>query len=408
MDEIAAGRLEFDTLSVRAGQSRTGEQEHNDPIFLTSSFVFSNAREAAARFAGEEPGNVYSRFTNPTVRAFERRLAALEGGTGCIATASGMSAILLTAMALLRTGEHVVAANGLFGTTVSLFTNVLPRFGIETTFVDATDIDAWTDATRPETKVLFAESPTNPLGDVADIGALGTLARSRGAILVIDNCMCTPALSRPLELGAGIVVHSATKYLDGQGRCVGGAVVTSDAAHHDALFALLRTTGPTMSPFNAWVFLNGLETLRIRMHAISESAARLARWLEGHPAVRRVHYPGLESHPGHALATRQQSAAGGIVAFDVHGGREAAWRVIDSTRVLSITANLGDVKTTVVHPASTTHGRNTPEQRAAAGIGESLVRVAVGLDAFDDIRADLARGLDALAEEGLRLRTRSG
>ena len=405
MDEIAAGRLEFDTLSVRAGQSRTGEQEHNDPIFLTSSFVFANAREAAARFAGEEPGNVYSRFTNPTVRAFERRLAALEGGTGCTATASGMSAILLTAMALLRAGEHMVAANGLFGTTVSLFTNVLPRFGIETTFVDVTDIDAWADAIRPETKVLFAESPTNPLGDVADIGALGTLARSRGAILVIDNCMCTPALSRPLELGAGIVVHSATKYLDGQGRCVGGAVVTSDAAHHDALFTLLRTTGPTMSPFNAWVFLNGLETLRIRMHAISESAARLARWLERHPAVHRVHYPGLESHSGHALATRQQSAGGGIVAFEVHGGREAAWRVIDSTRILSITANLGDVKTTVVHPASTTHGRNTPEQRAAAGIGESLVRVAVGLDAFDDIRADLALGLDALAADGVPVRT---
>ena len=404
MNEFDVGELGFDTLSVRAGQSRTAEQEHNDPIFLTSSFVFASAREAAARFSNEEPGNVYSRFTNPTVRAFEQRLAVLEGGTGCVATASGMSAILATAMALLRAGDHIVAANGLFGTTVSLFSNVLPRFGIETTFVDVTDSRKWSEAIRPETKMLFAESPTNPLGEVADIAALGALARAQGAVLVIDNCLCTPALSRPLELGAGIVVHSATKYLDGQGRCVGGAVVTNDAAHHDALFALLRTAGPSMSPFNAWVFLNGLETLRIRMHAISESALRLARWLEGHPAVRRVYYPGLETHPGHEIAARQQSAGGGIVAFDVRGGRDGAWRVVDSARILSITANLGDTKTTIVHPASTTHARITPEQREAAGIGESLVRVAVGLDTFDDIRADLARGLDALAEHGPPLR----
>ena len=408
MNELDVGELEFDTLSVRAGQVRTVEREHNDPIFLTSSFVFSSAREAAARFSNEEPGNVYSRFTNPTVRAFERRLAVLEGGTGCVATASGMSAILATAMALLRAGDHIVAANGLFGTTVSLLSNVLPRFGIETTFVDVTDNGAWSAALRSETKMLFAESPTNPLGEVADIAALGALARTRGAVLVIDNCLCTPALSRPLELGADIVVHSATKYLDGQGRCVGGAVVTNDAAHHDALFALLRTAGPSMSPFNAWVFLNGLETLRIRMHAISESALRLARWLEGHPAVRRVHYPGLGARPGRELAARQQSAGGGIVAFDVRGGREEAWRVVDSARVLSITANLGDAKTTIVHPASTTHARITQEQREAAGIGESLVRVAVGLDAFDDIRADLARGLDALAKHGPPIRAEAG
>ena len=405
MNELDTSGFGFDTLSVRAGQSRTGEQEHNDPIFLTSSFVFASAREAAARFAHEEPGNVYSRFTNPTVRAFEQRLAALEGGTGCIATASGMSAILATAIALLRAGEHVVAANSLFGSTVSLFANVLTRFGIETTFVDVTDAGAWSDAVRPETKMLFAESPTNPLGEVADIAALGALARECGATLVIDNCLCTPALSRPLELGADIVVHSATKYIDGQGRCVGGAVVTNDAAHHDALFSLLRTAGPSMSPFNAWVFLNGLETLRIRMHAISESAARLARWLEGHPAVRRVYYPGLETHPGHELAARQQSAGGGIVAFEVHGGRDEAWRVIDNARVLSITANLGDAKTTIVHPASTTHSRITPEQREAAGIGESLVRVAVGLDAFEDIRADLTRGLDAVTAPAPPART---
>ena len=392
----------FDTLSVRAGQSRTGEQEHSDPIFLTSSFVFASAREAAARFAGEKPGNVYSRFTNPTVRAFEQRLAALEGGAGCIATASGMSAILATAMTLLRSGEHVVAASSLFGSTVSLFANVLPRFGIKTTFVDVTDLGAWSDAIRPETKMLFAESPTNPLAEIADIAALGALAREREAILVVDNCLCTPALSRPLELGADVVVHSATKYLDGQGRCVGGAVVTNDAAHRDALFALLRTTGPSMSPFNAWVFLNGLGTLRLRMHAISESAVRLARWLDAHPAVRRVHYSGLETHPGHELAARQQDAGGGIVAFDLHGGRDEAWHVIDHAQVLSITANLGDVKTTIVHPASTTHGRNTPEQREAAGIGESLVRIALGLDAFEDIRADLARGLDSLPLDGPR------
>ena len=400
MNELDAGGFGFDTLAVRAGQSRTGEQEHNDPVFLTSSFVFASAREAAARFAHEEPGNVYSRFTNPTVRAFERRLAALEGGTGCIATASGMSAILATAMVLLRAGDHVVAGNGLFGSTISLFTNVLPRFGIETTFVDVTDPGAWSGAVRPETKMLFAESPTNPLGEVADIAALGALARECGAAFVLDNCLCTPALSRPLELGADVVVHSATKYLDGQGRCVGGAVVTNDAAHHDALFAFLRTAGPSMSPFNAWVFLNGLETLRIRMEAISESALRLARWLEGHPAVRRVYYPGLETHPGHELAARQQSAGGGIVAFDVRGGRDEAWRVVDGARLLSITANLGDAKTTIVHPASTTHSRITPEQREAAGIGESLVRVAVGLDAFEDIRTDLARGLDTLAQDG--------
>ena len=400
MNAFDARQSGFDTLSVRAGQVRTGEQEHNDPIFLTSSFVFTSAREAAARFAGEEPGNVYSRFTNPTVRAFENRLAALEGGARCIATASGMSAILMTTMALLRHGEHVVAAKGLFGTTTSLFGNVVSRFGIETTFVDVDDLRAWSEAIRPETKMLFAESPTNPLGEVADIAALGTLARTRGASLVIDNGLCTPALSRPLELGADIVVHTATKYLDGQGRCVGGAVVTRDATHHDTLFSLLRTAGPSMSPFNAWVFLHGLETLRIRMQAICASSIRLARWLREHPAVRRVYYPGLETHPGHELAARQQKAGGGIVAFEVHGGRAEAWRVIDSTRVLSITANLGDVKTTIVHPASTTHGRITPQQREAAGIDESLVRVAVGLDSFEDIRTDLARGLDALASGG--------
>ena len=400
MTELDASGYGFDTMAVRAGQVRTGEQEHNDPIFLTSSFVFTSARQAAARFAGEEPGNVYSRFTNPTVRAFERRLAALEGGSECIATASGMAAIFMTAMALLRCGDHVVAADGLFGTTTSLFSNVLPRFGIETTFVGVTDTRAWSDAIRPATKMLFAESPTNPLGEVADIAALGELARAHEAILVIDNGLCTPALSRPLELGADIVVHTATKYLDGQGRCVGGAVVVKDPGHHAPLFALMRTTGPSMSPFNAWVFLHGLETLRMRMEAISENAMRLARWLQDHPAVRRVYHPGLETHPGRELVARQQSAGGGIVAFDVQGGRDEAWRVIDSTRLLSITANLGDLKTTIVHPATTTHARITAEQREVAGIGDALVRVSVGVESFEDIRADIARGLDALAAQG--------
>ena len=400
MTGLDASGYGFDTMAVRAGQVRTGEQEHNDPIFLTSSFVFTSARQAAARFAGEEPGNVYSRFTNPTVRAFERRLAALEGGSECIATASGMAAIFMTAMALLRCGDHVVAADGLFGTTTSLFSNVLPRFGIETTFVGVTDTRAWSDAIRPATKMLFAESPTNPLGEVADIAALGELARAHEAILVIDNGLCTPALSRPLELGADIVVHTATKYLDGQGRCVGGAVVVKDPGHHAPLFALMRTTGPSMSPFNAWVFLHGLETLRMRMEAISENAMRLARWLQDHPAVRRVYHPGLETHPGRELVARQQSAGGGIVAFDVQGGRDEAWRVIDSTRLLSITANLGDLKTTIVHPATTTHARITAEQREVAGIGDALVRVSVGVESFEDIRADIARGLDALAAQG--------
>ena len=400
MTELDASGYGFDTMAVRAGQVRTGEQEHNDPIFLTSSFVFTSARQAAARFAGEEPGNVYSRFTNPTVRAFERRLAALEGGSECIATASGMAAIFMTAMALLRCGDHVVAADGLFGTTTSLFSNVLPRFGIETTFVGVTDTRAWSDAIRPATKMLFAESPTNPLGEVADIAALGELARAHEAILVIDNGLCTPALSRPLELGADIVVHTATKYLDGQGRCVGGAVVVKDPAHHASLFALMRTTGPSMSPFNAWVFLHGLETLRMRMEAISENAMRLARWLQDHPAVRRVYHTGLETHPDRELVARQQSAGGGIVAFDVQGGRDEAWRVIDSTRLLSITANLGDLKTTIVHPATTTHARITAEQREVAGIGDALVRVSVGVESFEDIRADIARGLDALAAQG--------
>ena len=386
----------FDTRAIRSGQVRTAESEHNDPIFLTSSFVFDSARQAAARFAHKEEGNVYSRFTNPTVRAFEDRLAALEGAEHCIGTSSGMSAVLATCLALLKSGDHIVAAHDLFGSTVSLFSNVLSKFEIQTSFVSVTDKEAWQAAIRPETRFLFIESPTNPLGDVADIVWLGDLAHDNDCLLVVDNCLCTPALQLPFEMGADIVIHSATKFIDGQGRCVGGAVLMQDKEIYDQVFSFLRTCGPTMSPFNAWVFLNGLETLSLRMRAHCEGALELARRLEKHPAVAKIYYPGLESHPQHALAARQQKAFGSVVAFEIHGDREDAWSVIDATRVLSITANLGDAKTTITHPASTTHCRITQEQRDLAGIRESLIRVAVGLEDIDDIEADLLRGLDAL------------
>ncbi|GMQ75839.1 MAG: O-succinylhomoserine sulfhydrylase [Gammaproteobacteria bacterium] len=386
----------FDTRAVRHGQVRTLESEHNDPIFLTSSFVFESARQAAARFSHEEEGNVYSRFTNPTVRTFEERLAALEGAEHCIGTSSGMSAVLASCLACLKSGDHIVAAHDLFGSTVSMFCNVLSKFGIDTTFVSVTDHEAWKAAIRPETRFLFIESPTNPLGDVADIVWLANLAHDNDCWLVVDNCLCTPALQLPFELGADIVIHSATKFIDGQGRCIGGAVLMQDQDIRDQVFSFLRTCGPTMSPFNAWVFLNGLETLSLRMRAHCDGALALARRLEKHPAVAKVYYPGLESHPQHALAARQQKAFGSVVAFEVHGGRAEAWSVIDATRFLSITANLGDAKTTITHPASTTHSRITQEQRDLAGIRESLIRVAVGLEDIDDIDADLTTGLDAL------------
>lgn len=391
-------RAGFETRAIRAGQRRTAEQENADPIFTTSSFVFSDAAEAAARFAGEEPGNIYSRFTNPTVRTFQERLAALEGAEAGLGTASGMSAILATSMALLQAGDHVVACNGLFGATVGLFARHLSRFGVEVDFVPVTDLDAWRAAVRPNTRFLFLETPTNPMIEVADLPALADIARRSGCRLIVDNCFCTPALQQPMELGADLVIHSATKYLDGQGRCVGGAVVGDAETVHGDIFAFLRTAGPTMSPFNAWVFLRGLETLSLRMHAHSEGAMALAQWLRDHPAVERVYYPGLPEHPQHELARRQQSAFGGIVSFEVAGGQEAAWKVIDSTRMMSITANLGDVRTTITHPASTTHGRLTEDERRAAGITQSLVRVSVGLESYEDIRADLARGLTLIAE----------
>ena len=384
---------ELATLGVRAGQVRSEFQEHSEALFLTSSFVFDSARQAAARFTGGEEGFTYSRFTNPTVSMMQDRLAALEGAEACVATASGMSAILATSMALLKSGDHVVCANGVFGSTVQLFSTVLSRFGIETTFVPATDLGEWRRAVRPGTKLLFVETPSNPLMEVSDIGALAALAKQSGALLAVDNAFCTPALQRPLALGADLVIHSATKYLDGQGRVLGGAVLGNKALVMEAVFQFLRTAGPCISPFNAWVILKGMETVDLRMRAQSERALELAQWLESQPHVARVFYPGLRSHPQHELALRQQRTGGAVVSIEVKGGREAAWQLIDSTRLISITANLGDVKTTITHPASTTHGRLTPQARAAAGISEGLVRVAVGLESIADLKEDLARGL---------------
>lgn len=386
--------LALATLACRAGAEHGAEYENSPPIYATSSFCFDSAAQAAARFAGEEPGNVYSRFTNPTVRAFEARLAALEGGEACIATASGMSAILTTVLALLGSGDHVVCSRSVFGTTVSLFT-LFAKFGIETTFVNPVDVASWSAAVRPNTKMLFLETPSNPLTEISDIGALAALARDCGAWFVVDNCFCTPALQRPLDLGAHIVVHSATKFLDGQGRCVGGAVVAPAELVQQKLFPFLRTAGPSMSPFNAWVFLKGLETLPLRMQAHSASALEIARFLAGHEAVQRVHYPGLETHPQHALAARQQRAFGGIVSFEVKGGQTAAWRVVDALKLFSITANLGDTRSIVTHPATTTHGRLSAAQRVEMGISDELIRLSVGLEDSRDLIGDLARALAA-------------
>ncbi|RUQ33472.1 MAG: O-succinylhomoserine sulfhydrylase [Candidatus Competibacteraceae bacterium] len=392
-----APELGFSSLAVRAGQVRTLEGEHAEPIFATSSFVFATAAEAAARFSGAAPGNIYSRFTNPTVRVFQERLAALEGGESCIATASGMAAILATCMALLKSGDHIVSANSIFGSTIGLFSNYLSKFGISTSYVQLSDPAAWAAAIRPETRLFYVETPSNPLMELADIQALADVAHAHNILLVVDNCFCTPALQQPFKLGADLVIHSATKYLDGQGRCVGGAVVGDQQRVGVDIYGFLRTAGPTMSPFNAWVFLKGLETLRLRMRAHSEAALHLAQWLETQPAIKRVYYPGLPSHPQHELAKRQQSGFGGIVSFELRGGREAAWTLIDHTQLISITANLGDAKTTITHPATTTHGRLTPAERERAGIGEGLVRISVGLEDVTDVQADLERGLRHLS-----------
>ena len=388
-------KYQAETLAVRAGQARTQFNEHSEALYLTSSFVFDSAAQAAARFSGEEEGNVYSRFTNPTVTAFQERLAALEGAEACVATASGMSAILSLVMALCQSGDHIVASTGLFGATRQLFGTIMPRFGIETSFVAQTDVSAWEAAIRPQTKLLFLETPSNPLTEISDVAALVSVARSKGILVVVDNCFCTPILQRPLDLGADLVVHSATKFLDGQGRVLGGAVVGGRQLT-DEVFKFLRTAGPTLSAFNAWVLLKGMETLKIRLEAQSANALELARWLEAHPKVARVYYPGLESHPQFALARRQQKLGGAIVAFEVKGARAEAWKVIDACHLLSITANLGDTKTTLTHPATTTHGRLSAEQRVDSGITEGLLRIAVGLEAVGDLQDDLEAGLQRI------------
>ncbi len=386
----------FDTDAVRAGHEPTAFGENSEPIFTTSSYTFKSAAQAAARFSGAEPGYVYSRFTNPTVTTFQDRLAALEGGEACVATASGMSAILATFLTLLQQGDHLVSSKAIFGATTQLIKKYLSRYGIEHSFVPQTDLQAWEAAIKKNTKVLYLETPSNPLTEIADIAALARLAHAHKCLLVVDNCFCTPALQRPLDLGADIIIHSATKYLDGQGRVIGGAVVGTQKTVGEEVFTFLRTAGPSMSPFNAWVFLKGLETLSLRMRAHSRNAQVLAEWLEQHPKVARVYYPGLKSHPQHALAKKQQSDFGGIVAFEVKGGQAEAWKTIDNTELLSITANLGDTKTTITHPATTTHAKLTDEEKAAAGITPNLIRIAVGLEHVDDLREDLERGLKAI------------
>lgn len=379
------------TLALRTGHRRTAEREHGEPIFTTSSFVFESAAHAAECFANESGEvNIYSRFTNPTVACFEERLAAMEGAERGVATSSGMAAILAVCMAFLNQGDEVVCSRSVFGSTVGLFNRYMTRFGITTHFVELQDLQAWEAACNDKTRLFFVETPSNPLCELADLPALADLAHSKGLKLVVDNCFCTPALQKPLALGADVVVHSATKYLDGQGRAVGGAVVGSEKDMAE-VFGVVRTAGPCMSPFNAWIFLKGLETLKLRMEAHSANALQLATWLQKQPGVAAVHYAGLPDHPQHELAKKQMRRFGGVLSFEVAGGRDAAWAVIDSTRMLSITANLGDAKTTITHPASTTHARITPEARAAAGITDGLVRIAVGLEDIADIQADLAK-----------------
>jgi O-succinylhomoserine sulfhydrylase len=385
------------TLAIRAGQVRTHEGEHSEPIFTTSSYVFRSAAEAAARFAETEKGNIYSRFTNPTVHCFEERLAAMEGGESCVATASGMAAIAATCMALLKSGDHIVCSDSVFGSTIALLNRYFVKFGVEVSYVRPDDNDAWRNAIKANTKLFFLETPSNPLSVIADIRAIADIAHERGVWLAVDNCFCTPALQKPFELGADLVIHSATKFLDGQGRCVGGAVVGNAELVGKEVFGFIRSAGPSMSPFNAWVFLKGLETLELRMHAHSQAALELARWLQRQPKIRKVYYAGLESHPQHTLARRQQKGFGGIVAFEVEGAREGAWAFMDATRLMSITANLGDVKTTITHPATTTHSRITPAERERAGITEGLLRISVGLEHLDDLKADIQRGIAGLA-----------
>lgn len=392
--------LALATLAIRSAELRTDEMAHSETLFLTSSFVYESAAQAAGRFDGSQPGNVYSRFSNPTVRAFEQRLAAMEGGERAVAFGSGMGAIFGLFFALLSPGEHVVSSRSLFGTTNSVFRRYFTKFGLEYTLVDIDDLEAWRQAIRPNTRFLYLETPSNPLAEVGDIRALAELAHEHGAELIVDNCFCTPVVQKPLALGADYVIHSATKYLDGQGRCVGGAVVGRQDALEE-VFGFLRTTGASLSPFNAWVFLKGLETLPIRMRAHCDNALALARWLEQQEGVEHVYYSGLESHPNHELASKQQNGYGGVLSFTLvnpEGSREreVAWRFIDATKMISITANLGDVKTTITHPASTTHGRLTPEEKQEAGITENLIRLSVGLEDIEDLKQEMRRGLTAI------------
>ena len=386
---------QLDTLAIRTGHTRSFEGEHGEPIFLTSSFVYENAAEAAAKFSGQEPGNIYSRFTNPTVAMFEKRLVVLDGAERAVATSTGMAAIMAVAMSYLKLGDHVICSRAVFGSTVSLFEKYVAKFGVSVDFVDLTDLAAWKNAIKPETKLLFVESPSNPLSEIADIQALADIAHANGALLAIDNSFCTPVLQQPIKFGADLVVYSATKYLDGQGRALGGAVVGNHQLLED-VFGYVRTTGPSMSPFNAWVFLKGLETLRLRMNAHSEGAKKLAEFLDTHANVEKVYYAGLPAHVGHALAAKQQTGFGGIVSFEVKGGREGAWKVIDNTQFISITGNLGDAKSTITHPATTTHGKLSADAKEAAGIREGLIRVSVGLEDIDDIIRDISRGLDLI------------
>jgi O-succinylhomoserine sulfhydrylase len=381
----------FDTLAVRGGLLRSDFQEHSEALFLTSSFVYKNAAEAARKFANEEQGYIYSRFTNPTVTMFQDRLAALEGAEACVATATGMAAIASTVMGSLKSGDHMVSSRSVFGTVVPLFDQVCKKFGIDTTWVSAANVDEWRAAVRPNTRLLFCETPSNPLAEICDIAAIAEIAKKASAIFAVDNCLLTPALQRPMELGADLVIHSATKYLDGQGRVLAGAVCGSKKLI-EPIYGFVRTAGPAISPFNAWICLKGMETLRIRMDAQSASSLRLAHWLTGRPEIAKVHYAGLPSHPQHALAARQASAQGAVVSFEVKGGRDAAWRVIDAVKMISITANLGDTKTTITHPATTTHARVSQVERDAAGISDGLLRVAVGLENVEDICEDLQRG----------------
>ncbi|MGI2027289.1 O-succinylhomoserine sulfhydrylase [Endozoicomonas acroporae] len=392
--------LAFATQSIRAGSFRSDQREHSEAIYLSSSFVYDSAAHAQAVFAGDEPGNVYSRYTNPSVQMLEARMAVLEGSevdddiTAC-ATASGMAAILGTCMSLLKSGDHVVCSRNVFGTTFTVFARYFAKFGVRTTFVDLVDYQQWQEAMTPQTRLLFLETPSNPLSDVADLERLADIAHSNDALLMVDNCFCTPALQRPLSFGADLVVHSATKYIDGQGRCLGGMVVGRKQLV-DEVHLWQRSAGATMSPFNAWVFYKGLETLSVRMDAHCRNASELASWLSQHPAVERVHYSGLNSHPGHELAKKQQKGFGGVLAFEVSGGRESAWKVIDSVQIMSRTANLGDTRTTITHPATTTHCRLSDEDKIKSGITESLVRIAVGLENIDDLKADLEKGLSRL------------